>query len=103
MIGIAGDGTPLGIGTASPRVPPKLRRFVLDRDGGCLVEGCTSTYRLRTLHLVPASKGGPTDADNLGTFCWHHHHKVIHGHGYIIDPHSPPGRIRLLHPERPPP
>jgi len=102
VVAIAGDGTPLGIGTASPRIPPRLRRFVLGRDGGCVVEGCTSTYRLQAHHKIPASQDGPTDPDNLATFCWHHHHTVIHGYGYTIDPHTPPGRIRLKPPERPP-
>lgn len=103
VIGIAADGTPLGIGTTSATIPPKLRRFVMARDGGCVVDGCTSTYRLQVHHKVPASLGGPTEAWNLGTFCWHHHQTVIHGRGYTIDPHSPPGRIRLLPPQRPPP
>ena len=103
VIGIAGDGTPLGIGTASAAVPPKLRRFILARDGGCVVEGCTSTYRLQVHHVIPASEGGPTDPENLVTLCWHHHHTVIHSRGFSIDPHSPPGRRKLLPPCRPPP
>ena len=103
VVGIAGDGTPLGIGTASSRIPPKLRRFLLARDGGCVADGCTSTYRLEVHHVVPASEGGPTDPDNLVTVCWHHHHTVIHGRGYTIDPHSLPGRRRFRRPHRAPP
>jgi len=37
VVGVTGDGTPLGIGTASARIPPRLRRFVLGRDDGCVV------------------------------------------------------------------
>lgn len=103
VVGLAGDGRPLGIGMASAKIPPKLRRFVLDRDGGCCVEGCTSTYRLQVHHKVPASEGGPTDPENLGAFCWHHHQTVIHGRGYRIDPQSPPGRVRLRPPAHAPP
>jgi hypothetical protein len=103
VVGIAGDGTPLGIGTASRKIPPKLRRFVMARDGGCVVDGCTSSYRLEVHHVIPASEGGPTDPQNLVTLCWFHHHRVIHGRGYTIDPHSPPGRRRFIRPCRPPP
>ena len=103
VIAIASDGTPLGIGTTSPTIPPKLRRFVLARDGGCVVEGCTSHYRLQVHHRIPASQGGPTDPENLVTLCWHHHQVVIHGRGFTIDALSPPGRVRLLPPDRAPP
>jgi hypothetical protein len=99
VVAVTADGTPLGAGTASRKVPPKLRRFVLARDGGCIVDGCTSTYRLQTHHLVPASQGGTTEAHNLAAYCWHHHHRVIHGLGYRIH-RTATGRIRL---KRPPP
>ena len=68
-----------------------------------MVEGCTSTYRLQVHHVIPASEGGPTDPENLVTLCWHHHHTVIHGRGFSIDPHSPPGRARLAPPANSPP
>lgn len=90
------DGTPLGIGTASRVVPPKLRRHVLSRDGGCTADGCTSRYRLEPHHVTEASHGGRTDADNLTTLCWFHHHVVVHGHGFRIDPDSPRGRCRFM-------
>ena len=79
-------------------VPPRLRRFVLFRDGGCVADGCDSTYRLQAHHKVPFSQGGRTDPDNLVTLCWFHHHVVIHGHGFTIDPDSKPGRIRFRPP-----
>jgi hypothetical protein len=93
------DGAPLGIGRASRTVPARLRRFVLARDQCCVTDGCTSSYRLQAHHRIPWSEGGRTDPDNLVTLCWYHHHVVIHGHGYTIDPQSRPGRIRF----RPPP
>ncbi len=92
------DGQPLAVGRASRATPPKLRRFVLARDGGCTADGCTSRYRLQPHHRIPWSRGGPTDPENLTTLCWYHHHVVIHGNGYTIDPGSPAGRIRFRSP-----
>ena len=95
------DGTPLAVGRRSRVIPPRLRRFVLHRDGGCAADGCESMYRLQAHHRVPYSEGGRTDPDNLVTLCWYHHHVVIHGHGFTIDPRSPRGRIRFRPPNNP--
>ncbi len=96
---LSAEGEPLSIGRRSAVVPPKLRRYVLWRDGGCAIDGCTSRYRLEAHHIAPYSEGGGTDADNLAAVCWFHHHVVIHGMGYAIDPDSPPQRRRFLKPE----
>ena len=66
------DGEPLAMGRTSRAIPPRLRRFVLARDGGCTADGCTSRYRLQPHHRVPWSEGGPTDPSNLTTLCWYH-------------------------------
>ena len=93
------DGTPLAIGRRSRIIPPRLRRYILHRDtGGCTIAGCVSRYRLQIHHIEPWSHGGRTDPDNLTTVCWFHHHVVIHGRGFTIDPTSPPQRRRLLKP-----
>jgi hypothetical protein len=93
------DGTPLALGRRSRVIPPRLRRFVLHRDGGvCTIAGCVSRYRLQVHHLTPWSHGGQTDPANLSTVCWFHHHIAIHGHGFTIDPASPPQRRRLIRP-----
>jgi len=93
------DGTPLAIGRRSRVIPPRLRRFILHRDGGvCTISGCVSRYRLQVHHIMPWSEGGSTDAENLTTVCWFHHHVVIHGQGFTIDPTSPPQRRRLIRP-----
>ncbi|MEN8235007.1 MAG: HNH endonuclease signature motif containing protein, partial [Actinomycetota bacterium] len=84
-------------------IPPRLRRFVLARDDGCTIAGCTSRYRLQTHHVIPWSQGGPTDAANLTTVCWYHHHIAIHGKGFTIDPATPSQRRRLLPPIHGPP
>ncbi len=92
------NGQPLAVGHASRAIPPKLRRFVVARDGNCAADGCSSRYRLQPHHMVPWSHGGPTEPNNLTTLCWYHHHVVIHGNGHTIDPDSPPGRIRFRAP-----
>ncbi len=99
VTGLAEDGTPVNMGRRSRAIPPRLRRFVLARDGGvCTAEGCTSRYRLQSHHITPWSDGGATDAENLATLCWFHHHVVIHGRGFTVDPSSPPQRRRFLRP-----
>jgi hypothetical protein len=91
------DGAPLNMGRRSRVVSPRLRRYVLHRDGGvCTADGCTSRYRLQAHHITPWSQGGTTDADNLTTLCWYHHHVIIHGEGFAIDPNSPACRRRLV-------
>ncbi|MDH3399257.1 MAG: DUF222 domain-containing protein, partial [Acidimicrobiia bacterium] len=95
------DGAPLTVGPTSRTVSPKLRRFILHRDGGaCTADGCRSRYRLQPHHIIPRSQGGTHDSDNLTTLCWFHHHVVIHRNGYRIDPDSPPQRRRFFQPDR---
>lgn len=97
------DGQPLAIGTSTTTIPARLRRFILARDNGCVIDGCSSTYRLQPHHITPRHHGGTNHPNNLATLCWHHHHTVIHGQGHHIDPNSPPGRRRLIPPDRDPP
>ena len=94
-----GDGTPLAVGRRSRVIPPRLRRFILARDGAaCTVAGCMSRYRLQVHHIVRWADGGRSYPENLTTVCWFHHQVVIHGRGFRIDPESPPQRRRLLQP-----
>ncbi len=89
----------LAVGPAGSAIPPRLRRAVIARDGGrCSAAGCRSRHRLQVHHIVPRSRGGTNDPGNLTTLCWHHHHVVIHGRGFRIDPESPPCRRRFLPP-----
>jgi hypothetical protein len=95
----ARDGTPHTVGPTARTIPPKLRRFILHRDGGaCTADGCRSGYRLQPHHILPRSQGGTHDPGNLTTLCWFHHHVVIHREGFRIDPDSPPQRRRFLPP-----
>lgn len=93
-----GTGVPLAVGPTSRVIPPKVRRAVLARDGGCVIAGCTSSYRLQVHHVTPRSRGGTHDMENLVTLCWYHHHVSIHGQGWSIDPDSPARNRRLIPP-----
>jgi hypothetical protein len=91
-------GTLLGVGATTRNIPPRMRRAVLARDGGCTAAGCTSRYRLQVHHIRARSRGGSHDPANLTTLCWYHHHVVVHGHGFRIDPSSPRAARRFLRP-----
>ena len=67
---ISADGTPLGVGRRTAKIPPRLRRFVLGRDRGCTAAGCTSRYRLQPHHKQHWADGGKTDAEQP-------HHTVL--------------------------
>ncbi len=97
LIGIGQTGKPLDLGRSSRTIPRKLRRHVLDRDGGCTVEGDDSHYRLQVHHVIPWAQGGRTDADNLITLCWYHHHVSVHREGLQIE-RVGTSRVRLKRP-----
>jgi hypothetical protein len=97
------DERPVVASPMARAVPPAVRRFVAWRDGGCTADGCTSRYRLQPHHIRLRAQGGTHDPENLTTLCWFHHHVVIHGHGFRIDPDSPHGRRRFLRPRSPDP
>jgi len=84
LIGLTEKSKPLDLGRRSRTVTRKLRRHVLHRDGGCTVDGCPFNYRLEVHHVIPWSHGGKTDADNLITVCWFHHHVSVHREGLQI-------------------
>ncbi len=93
---VTGGGQPLAAGRTRRTISPTLRRAILHRDGhACAADGCRSRYRLQVHHKIPWSNGGATNPGNLTTLCWYHHHVVIHGMGYRIDPDSPPQRLRF--------
>lgn len=97
VVGVAEDGQPLNLGRKTRTVSPALRRFVLARDMGCTVEGCSSDYRLEVHHTIPFSEGGATDADDLVSLCWYHHHVAIHRLGFQIY-RVATSRVRLTRP-----
>ena len=93
------DAIPLAVGRRSRVIPPRLRRFILARDGAaCTIAGCTNRYHLQIHHITHWADGAKTDPQNLTTLCRFHHHVAIHSHSFTIDPNSPPQHHRLLHP-----
>lgn len=96
------SGIPVVTSPAARAIPPAIRQHVVHRDGGCVIDGCHSRYRLQPHHILRFADGGTHHPGNLATLCWYHHHIAIHGNGYQIDPGSPPLRRRLIrsHPPR---
>ncbi|HZJ47718.1 MAG TPA: DUF222 domain-containing protein [Acidimicrobiia bacterium] len=90
------NGTPVVTSQATKAIPPAVRRFVAQRDGGCTISGCTSRYRLEPHHITARVRGGTDDPENLTTLCWFHHHVAIHQQGFRIDPDTPPFKRRLV-------
>jgi hypothetical protein len=90
------DGTQVVSSHAVRQIPSHVRALVAQRDGGCTIDGCSSSYRLEPHHIIPWAQGGTHDADNLTALCWYHHHVAIHQRGRELDPGSPPGRRRFL-------
>jgi hypothetical protein len=100
----SGEGKPMHYGRRSRTIPPALRRAVIRRDGNrCVIDGCDSRNRLQVHHIIPWSRGGPTDPENLMTVCWYHHHVAIHRHRLEPYRHPTHGRYRLRPTVRPPP
>ncbi|MDH3227924.1 MAG: HNH endonuclease [Thermoleophilia bacterium] len=95
IVGLA-DGRPVVTSNATRAIPPAVRRFVEWRDGGCTADGSKSRYRVEPHHIEHRSEGGDHEPSNLTTLCWFHHHVVIHGMDYRIDPESPPQRRRFI-------
>jgi hypothetical protein len=89
------NGRPVAVTDRTATIPPAVRAAVLLRDGGCVIDGCTSTYRLQPHHIIERSRGGNHDPENLASLCWYHHHIAIHGYRLRIDPTTPPHRRRL--------
>ncbi len=89
------NGIPVTTSPATRAIPPALRQLIAHRDGGCVIDGCHSRYRLQPHHITRFADGGSHHPDNLATLCWYHHHVAIHGDGYRIDSESPPLRRRL--------
>lgn len=65
-------------GTAVQDVPPKVRRFVLNRDRRrCIVPDCRATRHIDIHHLKARHLGGGHEPENLGCLC-SGHHRALH-------------------------
>jgi hypothetical protein len=78
------------------------RHLITMRDGTCRFPGCTRPATGCEIdHAIPYDAGGPTDLDNCGALCKHHHQLKTHGGWTITHSHrdgactwrSPLGRI----------
>ncbi|MBK6312672.1 MAG: HNH endonuclease [Candidatus Microthrix sp.] len=60
------------------------RRALLARDGGCIFPGCDRPASWCDAHHVDEwDNNGPTDINNLGLLC-RHHHRVTHRPGWTM-------------------
>ena len=81
------DGTPIGIGRASRRVPPWLARQVRKRDQGCRFPQCPcKTIQIHHIKWWVRDKG-PTDLDELLGAC-RLHHRLLHEGDWLVEPHA---------------
>ena len=96
VVGLDTNGAPVVTSPLGRAIPLAIRHTVTRRDGVCVIDGCTSRYRLQPHHIIRYTDGGTHHPDNLATLCWFHHHIAIHQNGYRIDPESPPLRRRLI-------
>jgi hypothetical protein len=98
------DGAVLAIGRRVPVLSPKIRRAVLLRDARCRVPGCARRRGLQVHHLVPESRGGPTEISNLAAVCPAHHRLLIpHGLLALVGNPNLPDGLELVTASRAPP
>jgi hypothetical protein len=102
-------GSPVDIGRTTRVVPPRLRRLIAVRDGGCRFPGCDRPLAwCDAHHVTPWSQGGRTDRDNLLMLCRRHHRAVHEGgftlllDGAAVTVYRPDGTALAIR-ERPPP
>jgi hypothetical protein len=85
----------LDVGRSYRTAPPKLRRALTVRDGGCAVPGCDADpSRCEAHHITYWEHGGVTSISNMVLLCSRHHHLVHEGHWRItrndqLDPGDP--------------
>lgn len=91
------DGTPIGVGRTTRRIPFWLERLVRQRDGGCRFPGCRRTRWTQIHHIVHWTHGGATDLDNLIVLCGYHH-RMLHDDGWAIVG-RPDGELRWITPQ----
>jgi hypothetical protein len=82
------DGTPLDVGRKTRAIPPRLRRALRSRDGGCRFPGCGQRRFVDGHHVRHWAHGGATDLANLLLLC-HGHHRAVHEGGYRIERPQP--------------
>jgi hypothetical protein len=75
-----------------------LRRRLIARDRGCVVDDCDCPPEwTEAHHIVHWQDHGPTEMSNLALVCWGHH-RVVHEGGWTMV-RRPDGKLEV----RPPP
>ncbi len=74
-------GTPVAYGRSQRVVPPKVRKLVEHRDGGCRVPGCDVRRWLHVHHILHWEDLGETEPENLVCLCQRHHR--LHHQGLL--------------------
>ncbi|HEY4615594.1 MAG TPA: HNH endonuclease signature motif containing protein [Citricoccus sp.] len=81
---LGGEGEVLDLGRTRRLFPPRLRRAITARDGGCAAPGCTIPAPwCEAHHIEHWEHGGPTSVDNGVLLCSHHHH-AVHAEAWSI-------------------
>jgi len=83
----------LDVGRSYRTAPPKLRRALTVRDGGCAVPGCdVDASRCEAHHITYWEHHGETSVSNMILLCSKHHHQVHEGRWRIVrNEHLDPG------------
>lgn len=81
---VSGSGDSLRMGRTLRFANRHQRRALLARDGGCIFPGCDRPASWCDAHHVDEwDQGGPTDIENMGLLC-RHHHRVTHRPGWVM-------------------
>jgi hypothetical protein len=103
VLPVALGGAPpqmLDLGRSTRVVSPGLRRALVLRDGGCVVEGCDRPPAwCDAHHLRHWADGGLTGLGNLVLVCGRHH-TLLHEGGWRVLRHPGGGRVTLSPPTR---
>jgi Domain of unknown function (DUF222) len=97
--GLNGPSLPLDVG-ATDDIPVHLRRLVALRDQTCQYPGgCDQpAVGCEPHHVVHRKDGGHTSLNGLKTWCWWHHHVVLHELGWELTVH-PDGTSQIRSPD----
>ncbi len=90
------DGSPLDVGRKTRRIPTRLRRAVLARDGVCVFPGCDRPIT-DIHHRRHWAQGGRTDLANLDGNC-KYHHRLVHEGGWTME-RDDAGRVTFRRPD----
>ena len=81
---LGGESQPLDVGREQRLVTPPIRRALIARDGGCVIDGCGAPPgHCDAHHLVHWADGGPTNLENLALVCPPHHRAIHRGTWHV--------------------